>query len=276
MKNYFFVIILSLFSSCSSVFFQPTKALYHVPDKHGVDYKEHYFSHPNGEKIHSWMLKSKDKKSENLFVFFHGNAENLSSHFFNLAWLTKHSQDVLIFDYSGYGKSDGEASMERARQDSLLALNEALKLKKERNYKKLIVYGQSLGGAIAFRALSDFKHKDKIDLLVLDSTFSSYQDMAFNRLQVSWITYLFSPLGYLLVGSSYDPELVVDNVKMPTLVIHGAEDNVVPYKFGKRFFDQVKAKKKWFWRIEGGHHIGTFHESERKYRPKFLKFLNEL
>jgi fermentation-respiration switch protein FrsA (DUF1100 family) len=274
MKYYLFFSFVLLMTSCSSVFFQPSKELFHLPDKHGVTYKDVYFTHPNGNKVHSWLLKAKDKKPENLFIFFHGNAQNLSTHFFNLAWMTQHSQDVLILDYSGYGKSDGVPSMEQARLDSLLVLNETLKLKKK--YKKLIVYGQSLGGAIAFRALKDFKHKDKIDLLVLDSTFSSYQDLAFNRLQVSWITYLFSPLGYLLVGSSYDPELVVDDVLLPTLVIHGTKDNVVPYKFGKTFFEQLKTKEKWFWRIEGGHHIGTFHESKRSYQPKFLKFLKEL
>ncbi len=225
--------------------------------------------------LHGWWLKNSDKKKSGVILFFHGNAENISTHFYNLAWLTKYGYDVLCIDYRGYGKSQGKPSQKGTYLDALAALDYAydhlfIPLKS----KKFIVYGQSLGGAIAGRSIIDWSKKDKVNLLVLDSTFSSYQNIAFDKLKSVWLTFLLSPLAYILVSDEMEFKSKISEIKpIPTLVIHGDNDMVIPQKFGKEIFDRLTTQK-WWWSIPKGEHIDVFMRHEFLYRKQFLTFLD--
>jgi len=218
--------------------------------------------------------KAQPKEKKGLIIFFHGNAQNLTSHWLNLGWILREGYDVFIFDYRGYGLSKGSANQQGLNKDSLAALDWAHK--RAKSYPKFIVYGQSLGGVVSLRALQDFPHRADINLLVLDSTFTSYQGIAFDKLLHAGILIPFSPLAYVLVSDEYAATDFVSKIKIPTLVIHGDKDPVVPYKFGEEIFEKLTSKKKWWWSIKDGSHTDVFYPHHEKYRMRFLELLQDL
>jgi hypothetical protein len=273
------IFLMLLISGCSSVFYQPTGIQYSSPDQFELKHDEFFFKtkEPVEDKVdlHAWHIKSKTATPpKGLVVLFHGNAQNISAHYLSVAWMTNQGYDVFVFDYRGYGRSGGTPNQEGIHYDSLAALEEAYKLSKKRKAKRFIVFGQSLGGIIAMRAVHDFKHKDKIDLLVQESTFSSYQGIAKSKLQEHWGTYLLSPLSYVLVSDAYASSKVLDQVKVPTLVIHGTRDLVIPHRFGKEIYQKLKGPK-WYWEVKNGIHNNAFFHNNYEYRRKFLDFIED-
>lgn len=254
--------------SCSGMYYHPSPTKFYDPKDFGLEYEIRQFQSKDGTQLHGWYLPAENSKG--LILFYHGNAENISSHFLNLAWITRFNYDVFIFDYRGYGRSGGNPHPEGIYYDSLAALEYAQKLNRT---NRLIVYGQSLGGNIAFRAVQD--SSVKVDELILDSTFLSYQDMAFEKLTEIWPLIPFSPLAYLLFNDHYASARGIDKLQsMRSLVIHGEYDKIVPLKFGKEVFEKLKASRKLFWSIPKGRHTDIFHRENKIWRKKFLDYLN--
>lgn len=275
-----------LITSCTSVFYQPDRVLYSSPDKFNIPFKNIYITSSDKVKLHGWHLFQKGNFSQKkgLILFFHGNAQNLSSHFLNIAWITETGHEVIIFDYRGYGISTGSPDPVGVNDDALAAIKYAFNIYQKGGYNKFIIYGQSLGGTIALRALKEFKKIDKIDLLVLDSSFLSYVDVAFSTLASFWPTFIFSPLSYLLVSDKMSPKEFIKEVPLPLLVVHGTNDKVIPFKFGKEIYNfahthlssEKKRIKKWMWEVSNGNHIDVFFSHEQSYREKFLDFIDKL
>ena len=275
-KLILFISLIAL-SSCSFIFYQPDRYLHALPEKYKTEYEQRWFEASDGTKLHAWYLKNsqKLKKPKGLFLFFHGNAQNLSSHFTNLVWLTKHGYDVFIFDYRGYGLVDGQPNQQGVNKDGLAAFNYAHDLFKKGSYKKFIVYGQSLGGNIMARSYTEFTHKEDIDLLVFDSTFSSYQKIAFNKLKRIPLTYVLSPLAYILIDDRFGSYKHLKDIKTPSLIIHGQKDIVVEPEHGKFIYDNIGSEKKWFWPIPGGRHIDVYFRHNLRYRKKLVDFIEK-
>lgn len=271
------IIFLFLITSCSNLFYQPSRTFYADPEKYVTKLENIWFSSQDGTELNGWWMPSTVIKPKGSIVFFHGNAQNISAHFLNLAWITITGYNVFIFDYRGYGQSDGIPNQKGVHEDALAALREGWKLhQKVVPMGKFIVYGQSLGGIISLRAIPDFEQKNKIDLIVQDSTYMSYQEMGFDKLSGNWPTFLFSPLAYVIVSDEYASEKRLKDINNPLLVIAGDKDKIVPAKFGKEIYKKSTSKKKWIWKIEDGDHIDVFVSHGQKYRMEFLKLLSEL
>lgn len=274
------VFLLLLFqTSCSHVFYYPDKNIYATPQKQNppIEYEENIrIQSQDGTSLHAWLLKksSQYKKPLGLVVYFHGNAQNITAHFKHLSWLTQAGYDVFIFDYRGFGLSDGTPNQEGIYWDALAALNYTWELSQNKKYPKYILYGQSLGGIILSRALVDFKHKDKVNLTVLDSTFLSYQKLARVKLSQGWLTWPLQWLAYLLISDDYASKDRIKELNAKTLVIHGTTDFVVPWKFGKEIYDSLESKNKIFWSLEEGQHIDVFYNP--KYAPYYKKQFKKL
>ncbi len=276
MKKLIPFFFLTFLYGCSSVFYFPTKYFYADPKQHNVSYDDIDFKSTDGTDLHGWLMydKTYTKKKKGLILFFHGNAQNITSHWLNLGWIVKEGYDVFIFDYRGYGLSKGQANQQGLNKDSIAALNWAHK--KSKDYSKFIVYGQSLGGIVSMRAMKDIDFTSDIDLYVLDSTFSSYQDIAFDKLRHAGIMVAVSPLAYILVSDEYGAYKNLDKLKMPVLMIHGKKDFVVPYKFGEEIYRKLKTQKKWWWPVEDGLHTDVFHPRHLQYRARFVEFLETI
>lgn len=269
------------FSSCSGLFYYPDRSLYYLPGQTG-DYAEEYeFKSSDGIKLVGWFFPAYGKGSTRpplgTIVQFHGNGENISSHYRALAWLAKEGYGVFTFDYRGYGKSDDVKTDQKGTYlDGLAALAQAYSIHREAKAKKFVVFGQSLGGAIAMRSLEDFPERAHVALMVMDSTFVSYKDIARRSLARSPITWLFSPLGMVLVSDAYSAEDWNRASQTPLLVIHDRKDPVVSFGAGEELYEEATAPEKEMWTPEDGRHIGAFDDPNGIWRRKFLELLRKI
>ena len=272
------LLTLVFLTGCTSLFYQPDRMLYSRPDRLKIKYKDVFFDSKDKTRLHGWYLYNKENlnRPKGLVVFFHGNAQNLSSHYVSVGWMTQHGYDVLVWDYRGYGLSQGEPEPKGVYEDSIAALDYALKRYIEGGHKQLIFMGQSLGGNILMRAFKDFPKKEQVDLLVLDSTFLSYSAMAKDKMKSMWLTWPLHPLAGVLFSDKYSPKDYVASITNPALIIHGRIDNIVPYRFGHEIHEKIGSPKKWFWKIDEGRHIDSFHAHDLRYRKELIKLLETL
>jgi len=259
------------FLSCSHLFYQPIKGALIAPERFNTIPEEVWLKTSDGVKLHAWSIRSKNPKGT--LLLFHGNAENMSSHFLNLLWIVNQGFDLLIFDYRGYGFSEGEPSQRGLYLDALTAMSWAHQDHQKRKTKTLVFYGQSLGGQVLGRSFVDFQNKEDVSLIVFDSTFRSYKDVASRKFLSRWWLMPFYPLARILISDEYASEKVLSQIKTPTLVLHSPHDQVVDFKGGEELYQQLGAPK-WWWRIEEGQHADAFHVSGEKYRKQFLDLLS--
>lgn len=277
MKSLLILLALFITQSCSSLFYQPSPKHFVDPRQFKLDYEDVWFSSSDGTKLHGWFFKARTDKPKGTIIQFHGNAQNMSTHFFSLIWMIEHGYNLFTFDYRGYAKSEGKPSQRGIYEDSLAALDRAFEYHQKSGAGKFVVYGQSLGGAISLRSVPDWKHYEKIALLIMDSTFSSYKDIAFDKLTDHWFLMPISPLAYVLVSDEYGPFKVFEKIRGPTLVIAGLKDRAVPPKFGIEIYENIKAEPKWLWEIKEGSHIDAYHHKDGMiYREKLVDLLESL
>jgi len=240
-------ILFALFSillcSCNQAFYQPTHEEYFRVDPKQIPYQDFMVRNDKGNLLHARLFKSRTDSTKGLIVHFHGNAENLTSHFLNFFWTGAEGFDYLIFDYSGYGNSEGEPSREQVSSDGTTILQFALDSIPSA-HKKLLVIGQSLGGAIAPVSVARWPRKDAVSLLVLDATFDRYPTAARRAMSMHWLTWIFQPLGWLLVDGSENPRDYYADLKgVPTLVTHCLDDNIVAGAFSAEIYSQLLGPK---------------------------------
>ncbi len=262
-------------SSCSGLFYYPSQALFSDPSDFGLEYQNIYFETSDQQTLHSWYFPSTHKEPKGLIFFFHGNAQNITSHYQSLSWLVAEGYGLFLFDYRGYGLSTGTPNQAGLISDSRAAYQQLKKIQSQTAYPKLILYGQSLGGIVLMRFLEEMD-SSAVDLVVLDSTFPSYQGIAREKVQKTWAFIWLKPLTRLLIDESYAPKTFFEQWDGQVLVMHGDQDHVVEYQFGLEIFDSLKTSKKDFWTIEGGRHIDAYFVSDGKYRQKFLDYLERL
>lgn len=256
----------SILSGCTNLIYWPDRYLHADPHAYGISFKEYYVRSYDGTRLLAWELQTKQTPAENLVLMFHGNAQNLSSHVFNLTWMLEKKTDILIFDYRGYGLSEGSPYPRGVAEDGLRFLQLAYDKFTEGGYKRLIIYTQSLGGSIAMRALEEVSWKNEISLLVLDSSFRSPQDVAKTKLGgLLWWT----------ISDDFTAEKSLSHLTMPVLVIHSKKDPVVPFQFGRDLYETIPSAKKEFWQLEepDAHHGNVFFLKKGEYREKFMSLL---
>ncbi|MBN22065.1 MAG: hypothetical protein CL678_12360 [Bdellovibrionaceae bacterium] len=268
--------LLLFLTSCTSLFFQPDRILYSNPSKYNFKPEVIYFDSKDQTKLLGWYFKPKEKKIKGTIIQFHGNSQNISSQSLSLLWLIKHGYALFTFDYRGYGGSEGEPNIDDVIEDGIAGIKQGLLLHKKNSPKSpLILIGQSLGGALVMKSAELFGfEKINPSLIVLDSTFYSYQQVASGNLQQKWWTWIIHPFSYILVSDKYETSESLKKYKGKLLVIHDEEDPIVPFENGNELFYLSKSKEKEFWELKNTPHIGVF--SIKKNRTLFLDYLKRL
>jgi len=250
---------------CDHVFYQPLREIVDSPKVHGIEFEEFTIMSADGEKLAGWWLSSKQGAAKGTFVQFHGNAENMSTHYRSLAWVTEAGFDLVVFDYRGYGTSTGTPEREKLVQDGVLLLNWVLAKSKSPD---IFLVGQSLGGAVVVPVLAK-SPSERVKLLVLDSTFDSYRKVARDKLAGFFLTWPFQyPLSYL-VSDEFSPQDFVADIRTPILFIPSKNDPVVPYARGLSLFEKVKVKA-GVWEFQQPSHTAGFHIPELQFREKLI------
>ncbi len=232
--------------------------MFYDPASLGYKFESSFLEVEEGERINFWYFPSESGKTRAVVLHFHGNAQNISTHFLMSAWLVRHDYDVMIFDYRGYGASDGSPSPDNTYQDGLAALQEAQNRAQQLGVP-IIVLGQSLGGAIALRATVDFEARDNVALFVADSTFPSYRGIVRRKAE----RLLFFPLSSLVpyfFSNARSPEEFLNKLSpIPVLVMHSQQDPVVEYENGVELYESLAPPREFHEIAAPGHMAWSEH-----------------
>lgn len=259
---------------CSSLFYFPKKRELVYRHKMPIQPQDVFFQSEDGTKLHAWYfgpLEIKEPKA--VIVQFHGNAENLTTHFLSLYEAPSRGLAYLIFDYRGYGQSEGYPNPKGVIEDGVAAIKW---MHQKHPDKPLVVFAQSLGGAIAFRAVNKVKHEVPISLMLVDSTFYDYRSQARSMFASSFLTFLFQPIAWALADNSETPINDIPQISpIPLIVAHGTKDRIVDYKMGQKVFELAKEPKE-FWTIPDAKHIQFMFMNEGEYGERFYDRVKEI
>ena len=213
-----------------------------------VDY---FFTTPDGVKLHGWFFQAVAENAP-LLVHYHGNGGNLSHRGSLASGLAERGMSVFLFDYRGYGRSEGHASAEPIHIDSLAAYDFA-RATFGTPGGRIVLYGESIGGPYAARVAM----RREACCVVLENSFPSLQ-------RVGNVLFQPVPLGYFARGLLRTREWL-DEAGLPVLVIHGKRDRVIPFRLGMELYNELNVEKELFVSETAGHCEVEFAEGERFY-----------
>lgn len=247
---------LMMYSIQASLIYYPTRQLEATPVAIGLDYQDVDLITSDGVAIHGWYLPRTNARATLLFL--HGNGGNISDRLETLRLFHRLGLAVLIIDYRGYGRSDGEPSEQGTYLDAEAAwqwLVEQQRLAPE----QIVIFGRSLGGAVA----AWLAQQHPAGALLLESTFTSLPDIGSEL-------YPFLPVRWLS-RFQYATIQRLPSIHSPLWVGHSPDDELVRYHHGQRLFTAGNEPKQFF-RMSGGHNDG-FLVSGAAYRQSLDDFL---
>ncbi len=256
---------------CSSLLYYPSSQFFVAPSKIPYRPEELKIQTEDGLDLVAWSFRApRPKKDAPLLLFFHGNAQNVSAHFVGLYWILDHGYDFTILDYRGYGGSEGDPSPQGTVQDGSAFFRWA-EAKYPRRPK--VIFAQSLGGAIALRALSENRSWFHPQLIVIEASFKSYRAAGVSALAKSAWTWPFQWLAHLVLSDAHAPneERIRSLSPTPIIVVHSKDDPVIDLRLGKDLFEAAGEPKE-FWETTGDH-INAFQGKDSTLRRRLLERL---
>ncbi len=237
--------------------FYPDKEVTIFPDQVKLGFQDVFFETSDNLKINAWMILSRNAKYT--ILFFHGNAGNISHRIEKIKFFNDLECNVFIVDYRGYGRSQGKPSEAGLYKDAQAAY--AYLVSKGILANQIIGYGESIGGAVVV----DLARQKKMKAIILDSTLSSLKDM---------VKYSYPFIPYWVFASRFDSESKIKVIKIPKLIIHSVNDEIVPFIFGKKLYIATPEPKQ-FLQIHGGHN-SNFYEAVDILREGISGFIKNL
>ncbi|QOJ13480.1 MAG: alpha/beta hydrolase [Planctomycetia bacterium] len=235
-------------------FYYPSRVIEDTPADFDLAFEEVRFPSRDGTMLSGWFLPAAGEPRGTI-VHFHGNAENISTHVGFVAWAPAAGYHLLVFDYRGYGKSEGRTTRAGTILDGHAAIDYIL-TRPEVDPRRLIVIGQSLGSAVAAVVAAD---RPEVRGVILESPFSRYRDIATHHLrQVFQFELPSRTLAASLVSSGHEPiDAIARIAPRPLLVIVSGEDPICPPHLGQALF-AAAAEPKSLWKLPHGGHTEAF------------------
>lgn len=265
LNRLFSILLLTSLAACTNVFLQPSKNLLITPEQLNIAYSDIYFNSKDKLKLNGWWFPAQ-QNSKALIIFLHGNAENISTHSAGVHWLTKHQFDVFIFDYRGYGHSEGQADIDMTISDIYSAIEYA-----SSHYpadKKIFLIGQSLGASMGIYALA--QQPEHIDAAVFISPFSDYRTIGREMLASSWISWAFQwPLSFT-ISNDYRPlDYATALPDIPILYLYSNQDEVIKPEHVQVLYQHTH-QPKYIEQLSGSHSRILTSEENRKILLNYL------
>lgn len=232
-------------------FYYPSTEVYGRPDEFGLSYEDVSFKTPDGLTLHGWFLPAIGEPRGTV-VHFHGNAANVTAHIGLIDWLPHLGYHVLMFDYRGFGRSQGRVTRAGTIRDGNAAVDYAGS-RPEAQGLPLFAYGQSLGGAVAIVVAAQ---RPELRAVVAESPFSTHRRIAtchVRRLVYSdWLAQL---LATAAISAGEDPLDVVAQIAPRPLLIIAAEKDEICFPELARELYAAAGEPKSFWLVPGAAHL---------------------
>ena len=201
-----------------------------------------WFNAKDGTRLHGWYFSGFVPNAPTI-IYFHGNGGNIT----NIGWLgqalAQRGFSVLLFDYRGYGLSGGTAADETDLYlDGEAAFDFVVN---EKRAERIVLYGQSLGTAIATETAT----RKRAGALILESGFSSASSLANTALP--WLPRFLHSVG----RNRFESAQKLKRISIPVLVSHGDPDPVIPLAEGRALFAAANEPKKLLIVPGGGHNV---------------------
>lgn len=241
--------------------FQPRRAMEITPDQAGIDYEPVDFVAADGVRLHGWWMPVENARGTILYC--HGNAGNIGTRMDVYEGLRALGVNVFAFDYRGYGKSRGKASEDGLYEDARAAYEVVRERYDDADFPPVILYGASLGGAVAAQLASERNCRG----LIIEGGFTSAIEVG-----ERWFPWL--PVR-ALARYRFDAQGKVMALRVPKLFAHSRHDEVIPFEIGRQLFVSA-ADPKAFVELEGIHgeagwqESPAFHDSLKSFTGKVL------
>jgi len=257
--GFFLLIIYVRFLEGVSLFI-PTRRIQATPRDVGLDFDDVYFSTEDHVRLNGWLVRAEGRSAQaGTLIFCHGNAGNIGDRVEKILNFHDLGVNVFIFDYRGYGRSQGHPTEHGMYRDAAAAFD-YLRTRKDIDQNKLVFYGASMGGVAAIDAVT----RRPAAALIADSTFTSAADMA--------KTIAFFVPSFLL-KAKLDNASKIKAVTVPKLFIHSPEDDTVPFALGEKLYNSAPEPKE-FLKISGSHNDG-YAQSQGVFFPGIKNFLEK-
>ncbi len=253
------MLCLAIFLFQPRLVYFPMKAMAATPAAIGLRYEDVILETAAGTTVHGWYLPGRE--NARTLLFLHGNAGNISHRLDSLHLFHQLGLNVLIIDYSGFGRSGGKPGEQQTYEDARLAwryLTDTRGVAPAR----IVIFGRSLGGGVATWLAS----RETPGGLILESSFTSVPALARKY-------YPIFPMRWL-ARIRYDNASRLPQVRCPVLIAHSRDDEIVPIEHGRALFALARDPKR-FLEMRGGHN-GGFLVSGESYRAGLARFIADL
>jgi hypothetical protein len=256
----YFGLGITLYFMQPALTFSPTSEVPYNPGDIGLEYEKVQLKTADHLILSGWYIPAKNARFTLLFC--HGNGGNISYALDSINIFYELGLNCLIFDYRGYGHSQGKPTEEGTYIDAQAAYDWLIKEKKLKPCE-IIICGKSLGGCIAAHLASNVEAKG----LIIESGFTSYADIG----QKFYPYMMVRPFArYNFNTSDY-----LKQVDCPVLLIHSRNDEIVPFEFGLRLYEEAAREPKEFIEIFGNHNDGFLYSGQiyREGLTNWMEFL---
>lgn len=255
--------------------FLPGSQISQTPEQFGLEAREIHPETEDGLRLHGWYFPPLQgdgipaRHRDKLILISHGNAGNISGRIEMADRMLQTGAAVLLYDYRGYGKSEGRPD-EAGLYEDLRTVSAFMMEEEGYQPGDLFLYGRSLGGAVAAygaAAFTDwFGHASAG--LVLDSSFTTLRHMVrdvYPFIPSALAKYDFNSLSRIAQLNEQQPDT-------PVMIMHSPQDDVIGIHHGKRLYNTVQTNDKTFVELRGTHNT-SFFSSERIILEQWTRFL---
>lgn len=255
------------FMNMHSLFYYPDSMLYDTPKRAGLDYEKVFFKSVDGTRLSGWFIPAvgvaSPRDAKGTVIHLHGNAQNMTAHWQFVQWMPLRGFNLFVFDYRGYGESDGRPNPKGVFEDAVAALDH-VRSRSDVDHDRLLVFGQSLGGTVAIAAAG--ASPQGVRAVAVEAPFFSYSAIANDH---------FPGAGSMMDDTYSASKYVTKLAPIPLLFFHGTNDLVVPYSHSVNLM-ALAGEPKRLITIEGGEHVDTFSGRHgMRYHDELAAFFEE-
>ena len=192
--------------------------------------EEYFFPAANGQKLHGWLFRTPG--SDKVVLVHHGNAGNILHRLFIAKHCIQTGASVFLFDYRGYGKSEGNIAVTNLPEDGLAAYDFVHNTLK---FNHIVNYGESIGTAVA----TQVSKERPCDGAIIQSGLCSLPAVAKDG-----IFFFHAYPDFIFPAPHFSNLEMIGDIHKPLLIVHGMQDKQVPYQHGQKIFARANEPKR--------------------------------